>query len=384
MKVNLAALSRALFGWSLLLVVSSCQLLGLGGVEVESVAQTTNKPGQVGVYVSVREDGNPVTLLEAKHFKLTEDETQLDPAQVQLQLLPRDAVAAHQVLVLVDLSGNIDEPGRRALLAKQLAPFIDRLRAKQHVSVYGFDGGEKLYPFGKFEQEAPKPGAPLPEFPGLLTHKQADSSSNLNGALLTAISQLDFELNQTSEPIKLGRLVVITRGPDLAGRTSKERLDERLGQISHHVFALGIEQEPNTGFTEEIGRNGHIIASSVDNMESQLADLATMVEADFSQYYLLSYCSPARSGQRVLLVEVTSPKDESTGQVEIQFSSDGFASGCDASKVPRFEGQRGAKPRAPSAPAEPPPSEPTPTEEPAATAEPSGEVPPPASPAYAE
>lgn len=384
MPVKFAALSRALTAWSLLVVLSGCQLLGLGGVEVESVAQTTNKPGQVAVYVSVREGGNPVTLLEAKNFKLTEDETQLDPAQVQLQLLPRDSVAAHQVLVLVDLSGNIDEPGRRALLAKQLAPFVDRLRAKQNVSVYGFDGGEKLYPFGKFDKEEPKPGAKLPELSGLLAHKQADSSSNLNGALLTAISQLDFELNQRPQPIKLGRLVVIARGPDLAGRTSKERLDERLTQIKHHVFALGVEQEPNTGFSEQIGKDGHIVATSVDNMESQLADLATMVEADFSQYYLLSYCSPARSGQRVLLVEVESPKGDSTGSVEIQFSSDGFGSGCDASKIPRFEGAKAAPASAPPpAPAQdaPAPSEPA---EPAPAADSSGEVPPPATPAYAE
>src|SRR5690606_10159778 len=103
-----------------------------------------------------------------------------------------------------------------------------------------------------------------------------------------------------------------------------------------------------------------------------------------SQYYLLSYCSPARSGQRVLLVEVESPKGDSTGSVEIQFSSDGFGSGCDASKIPRFEGAKAAPASAPPpAPAQdaPAPSEPA---EPAPAADSSGEVPPPATPAYAE
>jgi hypothetical protein len=383
---TLADLLKALLlPWLLVSGLSGCQLLG--GVDVNSVAQTTNKPGQVAVYLSVRDGDRAVTKLEAKNFAVSENDTRLDPSQVQLQLLPRDSVAAQQVLVLVDMSGEIDKPGRRALLAKQLSPFVDRLRQKQNVSVYGFDGGEKLYPLGKFPKLGAEPGQGVPEFPDLLSQKQADSSSNLNGALLTAISQLDFELNSAPQAIKLGRLVVIAGGPDLAGRTSKERLDERLDQVSHHVFALGIEKEPNTGFTEDIGRNGTVLATSIDNMESQLAELAKMIEDDLGQYYLLSYCSPARSGQRLLLVDVTSPQgdgSEDTGSVEIQFSSDGFKSGCDASKIPRFEGakaQAAAAPKpSPTAPSNTAPA----TTEPAPANEAPAEVPPPATPAYAE
>lgn len=383
------ALGAALVQLALTLWLAGCQLLG--GVDVQSIAQTTNKPSQVAVYLAVQEGGRPVTKLEATHFRVSENETVLEPSQVGLQLLPRDSVAAHHVLVLVDMSGNIDEPGRRALLAKQLAPFVDRLRQKQSVSVYGFDGGEKLYPFGKFQKEEAKPGQSLPEFPGLIAQKQADSSSNLNGAVLTAISQLDFELNSAPQPIKLGRLAVIAHGPDLAGRTSKERLDERLDQIGHHVFALTVEKEPNTGFGEDLGRHGHVMASSVDNMESELAELATLIEEDFGQYYVLSYCSPARSGQRLLLVEVSTPQgdgSESTGNTEVQFSSDGFASGCDASAIPRFEGAK-AVPAAP--PPKPTPSAPTKPAPEEAPPEPSADedgsntdVPPPATPAYAE
>lgn len=394
----LSRLLGALFqSWFLLLALGGCQLLG--GVDVSSVAQTTNKPGQVAVYLAVRDGEGPVTDLEANHFQVTENDLLLDRSQVNLQLLPRDSVAAHHVLLLVDMSGNIDEPGRRALLGKQLGPFVDRLRHTQNVSVYGFDGGEKLYPLGKFPKEAATPGQKAPDFPALQSQPQADSSSNLNGALLTAISQLDFELNAAPQPIKLGRLAVIARGPDLAGRTSKERLDERLGQIGHHVFVLGVEKEPNTGFSQDIGRHGHVIATSVDNMESQLAELATMLEEDVQQYYLLSYCSPARSGQRLLLVEVTSPQgdgSESTGSVEVQFTSDGFTSGCDATKIPAFENSKPsatppptaasppatASPGTPAGPAEPPPDDAA--VEPSSETETATDVPPPATPAYAE
>jgi hypothetical protein len=87
---------------------------------------------------------------------------------------------------------------------------------------------------------------------------------------------------------------------------------------------------------------------------------------------------------------VTSPEGdggESTGSVEIQFSSDGFASGCDASKTPFFEGAKAPaktpasapKPAAPPAPVPPEDGEEPPPEDPPTT-----DVPPPATPAYAE
>lgn len=390
------------YGTSLILsitlacICSSCQLLG--GIEVESIAQTTNKPAQVAVYLKANDGDGPVTRLEATHFRLTENDTELDPNQVQLQLLSRDSVAVHHTLVLVDMSGPIDEPGRRELLIKQLVPFVDRLRMQQDVSVYGFDGGEKLHSFGKFPKQAAKPGSAKPDsakpgsdvdLSGILEQKQADSSSNLNGALLTAISQLDFELNASAQPIKLGRIAVIARSPDLAGRTTDERVDERLSQVDHHLFMLGVEKEPNTGFSERIGRDGHVLATSSDNMESQLAELATMLEADYGQYYLLSYCSPARSGQRILVVDVSSPQgdgSEVTGSFEVQFSADGFGSGCDASKVPRFAGAKagaaGSKPATKAAVPAPPPE--TPEEAPPPADGDDEAVPPPSSPAYAE
>lgn len=384
----LSAVVKATTSVVVLNAVLACQLLG--GVQVEPIAQTTNRPGQVAVYLSVRDGDGPVTRLEASNFRLVENEKQLDPAQVQLQLLPRDSVAVHQTLVLVDLSGPIDEPGRRALLAKQLSPFVDRLRMQQSVSVYGFDGGEKLFPIGKFgKQQATKKAADLS---AIDQHKQADSSSNLNGAVLTAISQLDYELNADPRPVKLGRLVIIARGPDLAGRTTEDRVEERFDQVDHAVFALGVEREPNTGFSERLGRDGHLLASSFDNMESQLAELAAMIEADYQQYYLVSYCSPARAGERLLVIEVKKPEGDggsSTGDTEIKFSADGFSSGCKASRVPRFSGgstRRAAPPSAVGNGASDAPAQPdSETEEPTDDADTATDaVPPPASPTYGE
>src|SRR5690606_33494724 len=80
--------------------------------------------------------------------------TPLSSEQIGLTLLPRDSVAEHHVLILVDLSGPIEQEGAKALLASQLAPLVERLRAQQSVSLYGFDGSSQLYPIASFDKLA--------------------------------------------------------------------------------------------------------------------------------------------------------------------------------------------------------------------------------------
>ncbi len=318
---------------------AGCQLFG--GLDVRSVADSANPPGQVAIYASVVDGEQPVPQLQAENFAVYEDGKQLNRATVGLQLLDRDAVSLHHTLILVDLSGSIEEPGRLNVLTEQLATFVERIRAVEDVSVYGFDGGAALYPFGKFSKNkgADTLAQVKASLSALSQHRQRDPSSNLNGAVLAGVAQLDYHLRQTPKRIRLGTLVVVAQGDDLAGRTTEERLREVLKQTPHHRFALVVAPDGDDALAEKLGENGHVLATSIDNLDAALGQLATLVEQDYGQYYLVSYCSPARAGKRTLLLEVSRPDSggsADTASMELPFDATGFSSQCDSSRVPRF------------------------------------------------
>jgi hypothetical protein len=325
---------------AMVLQLGGCQLLG--GLQVETLAHQARPPGQVAAYVSVTEGDAGIAQLQRDNFHVYEDGKALNADDVQLRLLDRTQAATHHAMLLVDLSGKIEEPGRRGLLVQQLTPFVERLRSRYDVSVYGYDGGEKLYPFGKFARSSSDnttTTAVKQALDALTHHRQRDSSSNLNGALLAAIAQLDYNLKRSNKTIRIGSLIVLARGPDLAGRTSEDRRNEVLDQTSHHLFALTPSGEQNEELAEQIGKQGAVQASSFDNMESELGELAVMLEEDYEHYYLVSYCSPSRAGERTLLLEVKrsdSDGSEEKGSVELKFSAAGFGSGCNPDSIPRF------------------------------------------------
>ncbi len=319
-----------------------CQMLGLGGMHVDSVATSTQKPSNVAVYVSVKDGDEAVYGLSEDNFTVSENDQILDSKQIGLRLLDRNVAAAHHAVVLVDLSGPSQEAGAMALLASQLAPFVERLRDKHSVSLYGFDGADGLVPLGSFPMigNSPEPKPVTKEELSTITDfVQRDSSSNLNGAVIAGLTKINEELTGKELPIKLGTLIVIARGPDLAGRTKVDKLETALDDTKHQVFAVTIGNKDDTSLAETLGPAGYSQATVFENLENSLADVATQVERDYSRYYLLSYCSPARSGERTVLVEVSKFKGDGeklTGKTDFTFNATGFASGCDAGTVPRF------------------------------------------------
>lgn len=353
----------------LLALLTGCQLLG--GVKVEPLAVSAQQPSQVAVYLSVKDRGDSVVGLQAQHFRIHEDGTPLSSEQIGLTLLPRDSVAEHHVLILVDLSGPIEQEGAKALLASQLAPLVERLRAQQSVSLYGFDGSSQLYPIASFDKLATggaSTAVSAAQLSKLTEFKQRDPSSNLNGAVITAINQLTATLVQSNKPLQLGSLLVLARNPDLAGRTSAEKLEDKLFETPHEVFAVTFGESENEDLSRTIGRSGHAHARLFENMEGALNEIAAQLEANYNRYYLLAYCSPARAGARALMIEVHAPDAEGgarTGEAHLEFNAQGFTSGCDATARPRFTKRGSASTSAQSTSS----SQPTPARsEPAATA----------------
>ena len=311
---------------------SGCGLFG--GLHVESVATSVQKPSNVAVYVAVQNGDHPAVGLFEKNFVISEDGQELAPDQTRQTLLPRDMAAIHRALLLLDLSGPLTEGDTRQRIAEAAARFVSRAHTAEPVTVYAFDGGAALRLIAEFPQGTDD----IAEIPGLLTYTPSDPSSNLNSAVIEALSQLDARLMTAQKPLRVGSLIVFARGPDLAGRVPEEKMLDAIDDSKSLVFAISIKD--THGFrARRIGRAGAFEADSPESLLHAFDEAGERVADTVGRYYLLSYCSPARAGTRHLHVKVVTNDDdgkEISGSLATDFDATGFTSGCDPAERPRF------------------------------------------------
>ncbi len=305
-----------------------------GGVQVRPLNSSVQKPSNVALYVAVENDQQPVGGLEAKNFQIYEDGVLVDADHSKLTLLDRDQVSLHHTVVLVDLSGKPDESTKRGI-AKGVSHLVEKLLPTQGVTVLAFDGRPKLHPMGEFARSK---DAPIPELPAIEAFQSQDESRNLNGAIVEGLEQLDARLMRQKKPVRVGTLVVFTRGDDLAGRVSADTVADALKETPHDVYAIGVES-PEARQIEEIGRKGVKKSADVAGIPVAFEDMGITLKKAWSKYYLVQYCSPGRSGVRRLRLEVQHDGEEGKvdkGAVELEFDATGFAGGCDPNVRPAF------------------------------------------------
>lgn len=305
----------------------------MGGLEADVRAVATHPPANVAVYVNVGSE-DPARL-SAENFTLSEDGHELDPSITRQMLLDPDKVVHQHTLLLVDNSLATDA-GVRSELANAIAAFAEEVTQTQAVAVYGYDGGTQLTPVGVF----PRVNEPSPTALSQTRLKPRDVSRNLNGALLLAGAELDRLLNRSGKPLRVGTLVVFAAGADLAGRTDEGRVHEWLGSTRHRVLAIGYGEQGHS--VESFAKDGYYDAVGVDTVSLAFEEAGHAVVRQSRQGYLLSYCSPARGGTRLLQLEVHAgpTDDQRSGSASVEFSAEGFRAGCDPRSLPKFEAPR--------------------------------------------
>jgi hypothetical protein len=315
-------------------VATGCSLFG--GVHVETLATSAQKPSNVALYVGVTEGDQPVTELEAKNFHIYENGQELEPRQVERMLLSRDLVTHERVLLLVDLSGN-PSAERRAEYVRAVEAFVRKLRESLPVSVRAYDGSPGLKLVGDYPRGSTTFSAAL-----LLKASSKDQSRDLNGAVVAGLADLDRAAQGNAKPVELATLVVFADGPDLAGRTPDDKLYEALEQTKHDVIGIGVgEDVPYLGFA----RGGIVHSQNADTLPIAFEEAGARVAATHAKYYLVAYCSPARAGKRSVRLEVVYENkdgDERSGSAELEIDATGFGPGCSSETTPRFERPRTA------------------------------------------
>jgi hypothetical protein len=318
--------------------LGGCALIGRN-VNVDPVAVSTQKPGNVAMFVAVSQHGAPVVGLDKQAFKVFENDVQLDNDQVKLTLLPTATSAARRVALLVDMSKTLD-PADKKSMTESLRAFIVKLRQREAVSLYAFDGTEKTHLIADYPRDehatADDKDTTLDR---LLSFSRRDSSSSLYTAVMDGAQKLSASLSAEGRPIQNGTVIVIALNPDLAGRVDDGKVRDYIADSPHHYFLMTVGPWATSTNVSFLGKNGGTRAASVNTMSTPLDSVVSAVDGDYFRDYLVSYCSPSRAGKRELRLEVTTKDAQgklNVGSYETEFDASGFGPGCDPLLTPHF------------------------------------------------
>ncbi len=329
--------------WTVLsLVVPLCTIgCGGGGLTVTRINSEQKKPNNVWVFFTVERGEDPVGGLEARDFKIYEDDKLVSQFESKQTIQNPDVAAVMYTLLLLDVSASITESGQIDQVVDAAQLFSERVGKAQKVGVYAFDGSKKIHSVVPFTEAE---GSVKGGLEGLRSFKPKDPSTNLHGAVVQGLEILKEGLDKEKKPLKFGTLVVFSDGADRASLVSRDEMNEQINkeQYAHYErFAIGIGDpaELESAQLSDIGRDGTEEGSDRAKVKESFERIAAKIEAHSKRFYLLSYCTPSRKGQHVVRIAVDSEKAKGSGSLEYTFVADGFGPppDCDPERKPTFK-----------------------------------------------
>ena len=303
-----------------------------GSLRVTKVAVSTQKPGNIAMYLDVRNDGRPVPGLQEKDFRVYEDGKLIPPKKGKRALLDADVVSANFAVIQVDMSGPIADSEHLPDLAETVAHFAQDLNDRQEVAVNVFDGNDEVAPFIAF-------GAGKEQFrklaEGLRTFRPRSRNSNLYGAVYQGISALEEKLANTPVQEKQGTLIVYTDCQDLSHTVGLEQMKEKLRQTGLQVYIIGAGEQINKADLTMLGRTGVFLSTDPRGFKKGFEEINQKLVSLADGRYVFSFCSTKRKGSHKLEVQIDTPAGEV--KVSHKFNAAGFKNGCSPKTKPVFE-----------------------------------------------
>ncbi len=320
--------------------------LGLSGcsrdLTVTRINSDEKKPNNVWVFFTVEDEGEPVAGLAAEDFDIYEDDKLVSQYESKQTIQNPEVAAVMYTMLLLDMSGSVTESGESEAIVNAAEVFSEKVGATQKVGVWAFDGGEDIFSVVRFtEAKASIDGG----LNGLRQYKAQDPSTNLNGAVIQGLQQLEKELDADKRPLKFGTLVVFTDGTDRASRVPREDMLEEIGKEDYanfQIFVIGVGAEIEEDALQEIGRDGTELATDDEKVREAFEKVADRIDKQAKRFYLLSYCTPSRSGDHTVRIQANTKnekgKKDGEGSLEYQFSAEKFGPPpeCDPNRAPAF------------------------------------------------
>lgn len=318
-------------------------LFGCGStLSVTRINSAEAKPNNVWVFFTVEDDEEPVAGLTAEDFAIYEDESLVSPFESQQVIQNPEVAAVMYTHLLLDMSGSITESGEADAVVDAAHKFSERVGKTQKVGVSAFDGSEDIVPVVRFTEAK---GSVDGGLDGLRAYEPKDPSTNLHGAVIQGLETLDKALAKDKRPLKFGTLVVFTDGTDRAHRVTAEEMQEVMGSEEYadfEIYVIGVGAELEEGALREIGRDGTELATEEANVEEAFTRVADRIDNHAKRFYLLSYCTPSRSGTHTVRIEARATdengKRTSKGSLEYEFEAEKFGPPptCDPERAPDF------------------------------------------------
>jgi hypothetical protein len=161
-----------------------------------------------------------------------------------------------------------------------------------------------------------------------------DPASNLHGAVLQGLAELDKAVRRAPKPIRFATLVVLTDGVDRVHRVPARQVSDAVDATPHRVYTVGIGRDLDDAALARIGKTGYVRVGEGASAVAAFRELAYQMVHTALRYHLLSYCSEQRGGQHVVDIAFDSPRG--VGQLTFALDASGFGPGCDARVLPSF------------------------------------------------
>jgi len=317
----------------LVCVTLSLTAAGCGaGLKMTRIEAASNKPSNVAVFFAVDREKEPVSDLLASDFHIYEDDRLVSVDESRQTIVNPQIASAHYTLLLVDMSASVSASDQMHDIAAAAIQFVGQVGKQQRVAVYAFDGSKNLYEISAFtptEQQTAQGLNSLDSF------QSRDPSTNLNGAVVQALGELDKSLRATDVPLRFGTLVVFTDGTDRANRVPLQEMIDAVEASPHAVYAIGVGNEIDDSTLSRVGKSGYIRVEDSSASAAAFNEIGDRIVRFTQRYYLLSYCSPARAGKHKVSIEAISDGDK--GKLDYDFDANGFGPGCDPNKPAPFD-----------------------------------------------
>jgi hypothetical protein len=298
-------------------------------------------PAGVRVLFSVTDcEGTPVAGLEADNFEVINNETN-KPFQSEggsssfMQALNFDF---YTILVL-DLSYSIVNNDRLDDVIDGAKSFVKAVvedptddSYKHNVAIYVFGSTSASELLVTFTQDTSVLYSALEG----LRDDEGRGSTNLYGAYITAIEELNRVDNTDENRLTARSLVILTDGTHETGDESKMRREAlNLAKKSEiNAYAIGIKGDYAEEKLRELASrdDSFFLVEQASDLVGAFGDLANRVEEWSKSHYIMGVCSPLEGGKRSLTINIT--KDELVGSLKVKYEADGFSLiGCDSSEV---------------------------------------------------
>jgi hypothetical protein len=302
------------------------------GLKLTRIEAASKKPSNVGVFFAVDRGEAPVADLLASDFNIYEDDKLVSVDESRQTIVNPQIAAAHFTLLLVDMSASVSASEQMHEIAAAAIQFVGQVSKQQRVALYAFDGSKNLYEISAFSPTEQQTAQGLNS---LETFQSRDPSTNLNGAVVQALRELDKTLRGSDVPLRFGTLVVFTDGTDRANRVPLQEMVDAVEASPHAVYAIGVGHEIDDSTLSRIGKSGYIRVEDSSASSAAFGEIGERIVRFTQRYYLLSYCTPARAGKHKVTIEAVHDGDK--GKLDYEFNADGFDAGCDPNKPPPFD-----------------------------------------------